>query len=276
MSNLKFFIFIVFFKLNIFSENFILITTLYEEKDPFRRDEYLYCLKKNIANQYIEKVLILYEDDLKIIETKKFLLNNINQLASNKIQIQKIRERPSFYYIFNLANQIFNNKNIIFANADIFYDKSLKKIKKNHLENTLLCITRYDYLKNKWKRTNNGFFVNDLKYQASFDTWIFKTPCLLKIDERFKPGVWGCEKFACVALDAGMKLANPCIDVKSYHVHESCIRRWQNIDIYTDYMFTYLPETKLSQKKTNILSYKELNGRFKDIFKLGNVSLIMN
>lgn len=244
------------------ASQFTLITTLFNERDPVRIDEYKECLKKNLENTHIEKIVVLFEDNQGLIEKKKSLKNNLLSLQSAKIEVRLISHRPSFNEIFSLANSDFSEKNIIYANADIYFDDSLGLLKNDNLDNSLICLSRYDLLNDNWQSANNGFRIKDIKYKASFDTWIFKSPLKLNIPEKFKPGLWGCEKFVNIAIEAGMHLSNPSKDIKSYHLHGSCVRHYAVEDKYMDYKFIYLPEGSLKNQLNFLVVTEEKNGIF--------------
>ena len=66
-----------------------------------------------------------------------------------------------------------------------------------------------------------------------------------KLHERFYFGKPGCDnRFAHELLRAGFEVINPCVQIKSYHLHNTCIRRVGSADrIPSPYL--YLDHTLL-------------------------------
>lgn len=243
---------------------FVLITTLYNEKDPVRLEEYTECLSKNLHNPYIEKIVVLFEDASNLPEEKKQLKKTLTHSEVDKVQLYYIQSRPSFQDIIDVANK-FCGSNIIFANADIYFDESLKSFTQHPLDNFLVCLSRYDLIDDRWQSAANGFTIGKTRYKASFDSWIFKSPLNIKIPHQFKPGIWGCEKFANYAIKAGYRLINPSNEIKSYHVHGSFIRNYESIDIFNQLPFVYLPETNIKDVKPPLALEKEISGQFESL-----------
>lgn len=255
-------ILLVLVSINLFGEKFTLITTLFNERDRVRIDEYVECISRNHENEYIEKIFILFEDNQNFEESKKILKKMLIDKKFEKVELIFVYKRPSFQDVFLLANQQGSDKFIIFCNADIYFDSSLHKLKRQYFDHSLICLSRYDFINNKWQSANNGFRIKNRKYKASFDSWLFKTPFHLNISDEFIPGTWGCEKFASIALDQGYSLKNPSKDIHSFHLHGSMIRHYLVKDKYSTYRFVYLPEVKLSEEVLSETTWCEINGFF--------------
>lgn len=224
---------------NFFSEEtqgFVLMTTLYNELNIDRQNEFLTCFYKNSSLPSIEKIVILYEgsDTDSILK----LLSYINQ-KNLKASIVYINKRPCFNDFFEIANSEYPGRKIIICNADIYFDESLDQIENSHLDNTLLCLSRWtktqdgklyiplvynhDYSLSRkliWsKKLSSGYFL------ASHDSWIFLAP-IRKFHSEILIGVMGCETIGYHAYQAGMHVCNPALSVLSYHQHESEIRTY--------------------------------------------------
>jgi hypothetical protein len=106
-----------------------LIISLYNEESITRCLELLFCLKKNVENEYISKIHILIESP----ENESFLYKVLHHLITihdnwkTKIILNPIDSRPSYDDIFIYSN---NNiiGNVIVANSDIVYDETLKHL----------------------------------------------------------------------------------------------------------------------------------------------------
>lgn len=194
---------------------FILITTLYNEMNKTRLKEYQICLEHHQKNQFIEKIVVFYDDSKGDNKILKKCFNNLN-----KIEIIKCSGRPYFIELFNYSNLYCDKKNIIICNSDIIFDHTLYKFEHIDLKNTLYALTRWEYVDEKTctPRRQHGNIMNSSK-----DAWIFRTPfCLdnIKNNDKFKKiqiGTWNCDG----ALNHFFrdKIINECLNIKSYHVH---------------------------------------------------------
>ena len=164
--------------------------------------------------------------------------------------------------MFLLANKQGSDRLIIFCNADIYFDNSLSRLEKKHFHHSLICLSRYDFIDNKWQSANNGFKIKNRKYKASFDAWLFQTPFDLNIAEEFIPGTWGCEKFINSALEQGYYLKNPSKDIYSFHLHGSLVRHYTLKYKYSTFKFVYLPEVSLDEECAPESFSQEVNGYF--------------
>jgi hypothetical protein len=238
-----------------FSENFTLLTTFKNEPNISRALEYLETLDNNIKNRLIKKIIIVYEGN-----EKDLFFKSIKNHSNNKVEIILSGYRPNLSFFFSLANKIGANEKIILSNADIEFDKSLKHASSKLLENSFLCLSRYELSKEKCELTKCGFIKNGLFYSASYDTWIFKTP--IRYDSsvmmRFYLGKWGMEKFINYFLEQKYYIANPCCSIITKHRHESQIRYWRYHSDYDDLPHVYLPMSTLKKNYEPILSFEIL------------------
>lgn len=197
------------------SLKFSLITTLYNEINEIRLKEYLICLNHHQKNQFIEKIVIFYDD------SKGQNVNLQEHIANlNKIEVVQCTGHPYFINLFNYSNQYLNKKNIIICNSDIIFDHTLHKLENINLENKIYALTRWDYVDetSATPRLQKGEIMNSSK-----DSWIFQTPFnidLVKNNDEFKKiqlGTWNCDG----ALNYFLKeqIIFECINIKSYHVH---------------------------------------------------------
>ena len=84
---------------------FTLITTLYNEVNEIRLKEYLICLKHHQKNNFIEKIVIFFDNSKK---NNLILRNCFNNLS--KVNIIECQCRPYFIDIFNYSNTNFPKK----------------------------------------------------------------------------------------------------------------------------------------------------------------------
>ena len=72
--------------------NICLYTTYYKEDNNYRKEELLTCLKKNISNKAISKIIVFNEGD------------SIAHLAPSKIEEVFIDKRPTYQDFINHIN----------------------------------------------------------------------------------------------------------------------------------------------------------------------------
>ena len=187
-----------------------------------RSKEIELCLKRNIENPLIEKIILLNEKDY-----------NLDILKSDKIEIHKITSRLNYQKAMQFADR-FKDKIIIISNNDIYFDESLEEIKKyNAFDNKIIALTRHELDKfgnvlpqNRVKpffdmRTKGYYKVRRI---WSHDAWIYKNP-LKQFDCDFFLGIMGCENsFINAARNAGIECLNGYPYIRAIHCHSSNFR----------------------------------------------------
>lgn len=197
------------------SIKFTLITTLYNEVNEIRLKEYIICLEHHQKNQFIEKIVVFY-DNFKGKNDK--LLNCFNNL--DKVVLTECTGRPYFIDLFNYSNRYYNKKNIIICNADIIFDHTLYKLEHVDMKDKLYALTRWDYID---EFTASPRLQKNKIMGSSKDAWIFQTPFNLnkvKNNDKFSKiqiGTWNCDG----ALNYFFEdcLIHECLSIKSFHVH---------------------------------------------------------
>jgi hypothetical protein len=231
-----------------FNNEFTLLTTLYNEKNLERISEYEYALTKNLMLSCIKKIIIFYENF-----NEYSFINKLLEEHTDKLEIIPIDSRPSFSSFFDFANKNLKTKKVIIANADIYFDRSLKLLNYKYLANSLISLNRYEDLPDQIKMLDIGLKIGNDFYSFSADTWIFCSPIKVKISEQFLLGTSHCEKFLNDVLKYKLTLKNPALDIKSYHVHNSKIRNYEIKDNYSNYPFIFLKATKVIDKPKMII-----------------------
>ena len=234
-----------------------LYTTYYKEDNNYRKNELLTCLKINISNTAISKIIVFNEGD------------SIAHLAPSKIQELFINKRPTYKDFINYINTNSNQDDIhIIANTDIYFDKNIEVLKHINLKDTCLALSRWD--------TADTIKPKLYNHNDSQDVWVFKGPIKNNLKANFPLGVPRCDnKLLYVLQKAGYRVLNPAFSIKSFHVH-----RGQRALVYTEvnnlynikppYRYLY-PHNLYGFFKTPFfnLKHKEQLGAYKyDIKKL--------
>jgi hypothetical protein len=192
----------------------ILLTGFYLDPDPARCRELLECLSRNAMNEVIEEVHVLLEE---MVDPSN-LLASLSPAVRSKLRVVPQRGRPTFQSLFGYANTQPTASRVIIANADIYFDASLRRLQNFDLLGRLLCLSRWDVLADGSTR----FF----EHPASQDAWIFENPIrAFRCD--FPLGVPACDnRLAWEADRAGLVVSNPSRSVHANHLHLSGIRRY--------------------------------------------------
>jgi hypothetical protein len=188
-----------------------LYTTFYNEKNKFRKQELLTCLKYNVQNTAIAKVTLFNEGD------------SLVHLNANKIEEINITQRPTYQDFINHINTHTGEEDIhIISNTDIYFDKHIGVLQRLNLKNTCLTLSRWDTTESKQPKLYN--------HNDSQDVWIFKGPIHQDLNADFPLGVPRCDNRLLHEIErAGYTVLNPAFSIKSYHIHKG-----QRALVYTE------------------------------------------
>jgi len=190
-----------------------LITCYYDVGNAFRQNEIDFCIRKNIDNKLIEKiVMFIYQPNVSLPST----------LNSDKIETVVIKDRFKFSDAFNYANSNLVGDIVVVSNTDIFFDGTLCLLHRVKFDNLLISLTRKDYVKGNIVEKRmvygvNGSHPTTPKY--CHDSWIFKAP-IKKFFSDIYLGVTNSEHYMTAnAVSTGIKTINAYNLINSYHVH---------------------------------------------------------
>lgn len=205
-----------------------------------RNIEFVQCLKLNLKNKHIDKI-VLFTDD-------KF------QYKDEKLNIIRVSGRPTFNDFFALMGK--KEINCI-ANADIFVKNSIKYSKILTSKNAFF-ISRYDLDTNANRVTPFRF-----EYGDSHDLWIFNGKPILNC--QFSLGILGCDNLVLHNFrNNGWSVFNFSFLIHAFHLHESNFRN-QNQDDRVSTIDTY---GMLRPSIKKILSLKLLSQVFFYLFTI--------
>lgn len=200
---------------------FILITSLYNETNEQRMQEYSTCLNNNLAHPLIKKIIVFY--DTSQDNATNTLLSRLSK--TNSVDIQFISGRPTFGNCFALANQEYPNNKIIIANADIYFNETLSQLLDYDLNNKFLALTRWNVQPDQSLKMY--YYKNNRPATVSQDTWIFQSPIKQFRKTNIMLGTQHCDgKIAYQAKNAGLRVSNPCYTIQTCHLHLSDIRHY--------------------------------------------------
>ncbi len=222
-------LFVLFFNINIFCAShktidpkdvFVLITTLYNEANQERCNEYISCLERNLQHPLIKKIHVLY--DTSKDQGKSVLLDFI---IKKEIPVSYISRRPTYQNCFDVANTMYPNAKIIVSNGDIYFNNTLFALQHYNLTDKFLALTRWETNKDNTLRPQIG--TNGRPLFNSQDCWIFVSPIRTFNNTNVQLGILGCDgTIAKQAVLSGMNVINPCLTIQCCHLHFVNIRHY--------------------------------------------------
>lgn len=210
-----------------------LFINFYRDKNPKRQEELEYCLFKNLLSFDTVNV-VAHPDDCSYFER---ITNNIKGKAALRVIIDQV-ERPTYSYFFQIINQLYpssGNINVI-SNTDIFIPKdTLKKsdIFFNQNLNICLALSRWELGPNLSEDT-----AQLLDRWDSQDTWLFNGAVSNIEHSDFNLGTRGCDNAIAERIErAGYDVINPSKTLKTYHLHLTNIRNYNDDLVPQPYKF---------------------------------------
>ena len=188
-----------------------LIQPWYNSTNANRQTELFECLKNNLSNPLIDKVILFAEHQPPI--------------TNDKLKVVFIGRRATFAEMFACPIQGVK----VVANTDIHFDGTLSQA-LDIKDNECYALSRWD----KVKGTLKPYHAPD-----SQDVWIFANSP--KGIGNYSPGMPGCDnRIAREILDAGYKITNPCLSINAIHLHESGYRTYSYKDtVHGEYHYLH-------------------------------------
>ena len=177
----------------------ILITQYPVVGKPSRQAEFDLCLRANLANKYIDCVVLLQEP-------------HTGAVLHPKIDLSHISGRMT-YYDATIAADEFMGEICIIANADIRFDETLGLLKHEHFDRTAFCLSRQDMVEKQFEGQPAG--------RVSQDAWFFVAPICgsEEFSLKFELGRPGCDNRFAHELSKAYRLRNPSLTIKCWHHH---------------------------------------------------------
>ena len=209
------------------------ITQYYIPKNSKRSKEIQKCLYNNIGNKYIDKIILLNELDL----TSKIKSNKIEQVIFNK----RLTYADVIRYIYENVPE---NVNVVFANADIYLDNTIRHIWSCNMDDKFFALLRYD----DDESGNCEIFGPRADSQ---DTWILSSSSVKKRnwkydDLDFQFGMSGCDNaITTEMLRYKFLVVNPALTIITHHLHTSAYRTYDMSEIVDKNVYLYIEPTGL-------------------------------
>lgn len=191
-----------------------LLVGFYNDANRSRTDEFIECVRRNVANAHLHSITIFLEDQVSAQETRILFPT----LSHSKVQLVEHGKRLTYAHAFDYANRHLAGAGVIVANADIFFDETLALLESESLVGRMLCLSR-------WDEATDGSFRH-FDRPDSQDAWILEAPWP-RIDSDFCLGKPGCDsRIAYEAERAGLAVSNPSRSLRARHLHNSGIRHY--------------------------------------------------
>ena len=211
------------------------ITQYYESKQARRGKEIDYCLKRNVENSYIDHIVLLNEEE------------HVLPIHSQKIKQIVINKR--LYYddvIKYIHDTIPENSIVVFANADIYLDTTIRSIWSTNIDDKFFALLRYD------DDLNGGYEIFGPRADSQ-DTWIISSNSVKQRSKLWKYndihisfGMSGCDNAITLEmLRMKFLIVNPSLSIITHHVHNSEIRTYEKEDIVDKNIYLYIEPTGL-------------------------------
>tara|TARA_R100000808_G_C2125185_1_gene135549 strand:- start:248 stop:955 length:708 start_codon:yes stop_codon:yes gene_type:complete len=183
----------------------ILLTSYYKCENEDRHEEYLTCLRKNITNNFVSKIVVFLRDTLCVPEVEHEKINYVQD------------PEHTYRSYFEYCNEHHQGEKCIIANSDMILNDTIGLLKDGSMEGKFFCLTRWDIKEDgslKFYRPPHG-------PDKSQDVWIFQSPININMEEANIPlAHQGCDnRIAMVARKSGLDVYNPSLRIKCEHLH---------------------------------------------------------
>ena len=184
-------------------------TSYYSIANPARKNELIASISENTQCDSITKVCL-------------FLENCDAPFSHPKLVTKTINQRPKYIDFIDWANELVSDSKdtTVICNSDISFDKSIGACGRVLRPNECAALARWDLVEDGPPR---------LYYTPySQDAWIFSGK-IRDIECKFNIGVPGCDnRFMHELFEAGYKVINPALSIRSYHRHDAPARKYGN------------------------------------------------
>ena len=220
-------------------EPLVLIQQYYKPTQTKRQKELERCLKKNLENPFVDKIILFMEsNDIQLPHDEK-----------NKIQKVPLKARLTYADCIDAVQKHVGAGSIVaFANTDIYLDAiTSRTLWSIDLHDTVLALLRYE----------DELDPADAKIFGprpdSQDTWILHSDSIMERtwkQENFRIpfGQAGCDNAVLVEfLRARFRISNPASSIRTFHVHKSEIRNYDPRNIVDREVYMYVEPTGLHE-----------------------------
>ena len=228
------------FKLSVFPEHkapepLVLIQQFYKPTDKTREKELKKCLEMNLKCDFIDQIILF-------VESPNLAIPDDPQ---KKIKQIPLKSRLTYAHcIDTIQNLVGADSLVAFANADIYFNESLRSIWSVNLQDIFVALLRWE------EGTPHTLFGprND-----SQDSWLIHSNSVLTKSWNLSAfnipfGKAGCDNAILVEfLRNKFKIVNPAMNIQTIHVHKSEIRTYDKTDIVDRSVYMFVEPTGIHE-----------------------------
>lgn len=217
----------------------------YIPKDPNRRKEINYCMKKNIKSGFFDRIILLNE--------KIYDKYDLKELEDPRVNQVNLKRRMTYQDVINITkHSLPEHCYVIIANSDIYFQETLFSMFNINLNKTLLALLRFDVLGDLYDKEYQQINIFGPRSDSQ-DVWIFKKQDDLPEDAGFSLGVNGCDNaVASTFFKKKFRVLNPAFNIQTMHVHMSDIRTYNKNAIQYYPFYTHIEPHSIYSKEHKI------------------------
>lgn len=211
---------------------FHLLVQLWKPTSNRRWRELTTALRRNAENPFVHRLHVMQEEESVAEAWSQWPANLKEKLVIATPASNRLTYRSALTYLTELPDGDY----AAFANADIYFDRTLREIWSTDFKNTCLALLRYEAKAGQDDSEAKLFGPRD----DSQDAWIFRVADLIAAGMEswrtltFTLGIAGCDNaFAGELVRRRWRVANPCMSIRTMHLHESAVRSYREDDRIT-------------------------------------------
>lgn len=219
---------------------FHIVTQIWKPVSSRRWKELCTSLRKNLENPFVAHVHLLLETE----NCREAFSSLPSELQEKVIAVPWSRRLTYKEVLKYMGSKIPSADFACLANADIFFDDSIREVWNIDMKSRCLALLRYEATLT-WAGASGTeaqaqepeIFGSPTGRDDSQDCWIFRAGDLAAADWsalNFTLGQAGCDNcFAGELVRRRFTVCNPAMAIKSYHLHESGLRTYNENDRVT-------------------------------------------
>lgn len=172
------------------SPGVVLMTQYFHSSDEKERNSFVEVLTRNLNEDSVAEIALINEQEFDFSTLPN----------AEKIKQFVIGRRLTFADAFRVANQYYSGRVVVLSNSDIFFDSTLALLRSASLVNSVLAISRWNFL-------NEGTINLNLRLDSQ-DAWAFRAPIAEGVinESVFNLGAPRCDnRLARILSDAGYR-----------------------------------------------------------------------
>ena len=210
-----------------------LLTQYFVHKTSKRAREIRQCLKNNLQNPYLDRIVLLNEEDLKYEWS--------SMRGADKVEQVLLGHRLTYADLLRYTlEHVPANTIVVFSNADIYCNETLQHLYSVSMKDNLFALLRYD------ERAGPDDLVLFGPRPDSQDAWILDADSVRArtwnlASFEYKLGTAGCDnRFTGDMFGMRFLVSNPCYTIQTVHLHKTEIRDYNKMDIVPAKIYLYV------------------------------------